>query len=72
MKQELNAGQKHIIKLINRDKNGDGWSKVSNQLFPFLSKDLPKELIQFRGEIDSYEAKLTKDGESVLFSMAWL
>lgn len=69
---KLDVQHKHIIKLIGRDRGNDGWVGVSDQLYPVLSKHMPKELIEFSGAMGNYKARLTEEGESILTAMEWI
>lgn len=46
---KLNASHKHMLKLIDKDKNSDGWTAVSDMMHPHLVKTMPSELVEFRG-----------------------
>lgn len=70
--RKLDIQHKHIIKLISRDKQPDGWTKVSKFLYPHLVKNMPKELIILEKTNESWKAKLTEKGECVLYAMDWL
>jgi len=69
---KLDAGQKHMLKIIHRDADDDGWTEVSEQLFPVLLKTMPKELVTFEKLQDGGRAKLTDEGNNVVSAMAWL
>ena len=62
----------HILKLIDRDCDNQGWASVSNALYPHLKKSMPKELIELSGDEGSYKAKLTEEGQSVVDALKWL
>lgn len=70
----LDAGQKHMLKLIDRDKNSAGWTLVSDVLYPHLVKNMPSELVEFCGIslVGSYNVKLTTDGQNIIKAMEWL
>jgi len=69
---KLDAGQKHMLKIIHRDADDDGWTEVSKHLFPVLSENMPTELIIFEKLQDGGRAKLTDEGNNVVSAMAWL
>ncbi len=69
---KLDAGTKHIMRLILRDRKVDGWATVSAQLYPVLSSTVPPELVEFERLEHGGHAKLTPDGENVLEAMEWL
>lgn len=70
--QKLKAQHKHIMKLIDRDKLEDGWTSVSDMLYPHLLKNIPDELVKFSGDIGQYKAKLTKEGNGIIKALKWL
>lgn len=69
---KLDIQHKHILKLIARDRDSEGWAKVSDQLYPVLSKNIPTELAEFEKQKEGSRARLTDEGESVLNAMKWL
>ena len=69
---KLQSGHKHILRLIDKDQNENGWTSVSNILYPYLSKNMPRELVTFDGTEDNYRAKLTDEGISVVHAMVYL
>jgi hypothetical protein len=69
---KLDGGQKHILKLIARDKKDDGWTTVSSQLYKTLSANIPAELATFEPVGDAGRAKLTDAGQGIIDAMAWL
>jgi len=71
---KLDAGQKHILKLIARDADGEGWTPVSSQIFPLLQTTFPAALFELEsvGDEGRGRARLTSVGQSVLDAMAWL
>ena len=71
--ERLDAGQKHMLRLIDRDKDSDGWAKVSKVVMPLLEKTMPGELIELAKSDDgSGKARLTDNGRGVVDAMAWL
>lgn len=69
---KLDAGQRHVLKLIARDKKPDGWTTVSAVLYPTLSKDTPTELAEFEPIGDAGRARLTPSGQGIVDAMEWL
>ena len=69
---KLDAGQKHILKLIARDKKEDGWTPVSSFLYKTLSTDIPNELATFEQLEVGGRAKLTDRGIALLESLIWI
>ena len=74
MAQELDGGQRHILRLIARDADTEGWCPVSSQLLPVLKKSMPVELIELEsvGDAGRGRARLTAEGETIITAMAWL
>lgn len=65
---QLNASQKHMLRLIRQGADQEGWAKVSKLLWPLVN-DLSKELtglIELKPAEDGGFAKLTSEGETVL------
>lgn len=69
---KLDIQHKHILKLIKRDRDNEGWCPVSEQLYPHLSKNIPEELATFEKLDDGGRAMLTEEGENVLNALEWL
>jgi hypothetical protein len=70
--EKLDHGQKHVLRLIDRDKKSDGWTTISAQLFPAISTSLPAELATFEATADGGRARLTDLGFNILEAMLWL
>lgn len=70
--EKLKAQHKHIMRLIDRDADEAGWAKVSESLYPTLSKNMPPELIEFEKLNKGGRARLTEQGRDVLDAMQWL
>jgi len=71
MQKKLDVSQKHILNLIKHAADADGWADVSEQLFPVLLKNMPKELFLFEETADGYRGRLTEEGNNVASAMAW-
>jgi hypothetical protein len=72
MSFKLNHGQKHILKLIDRDKDDEGWTHVSEALCPHIDSGIPKDLIELEINEDGGRARLTTEGQALIDSLAWL
>ena len=70
--EKLDVQHKHILRLVNRDRDEDGWALVSEKLFPVLVKAMPKELIEFEPLPCGGRARLTEEGAVVVRAMPWL
>lgn len=70
--QKLDSGEKHFMRLIDRDKKDDGWTPVSRALYPLVAA-MPRELIELE-KLDNGtgRVRLTPEGQSILDAMAWL
>jgi hypothetical protein len=71
---KLTTQQKHLLKLISRDKKPDGWTTVSKTLCNLLERmslDIP-ELVTFERIDDEGRIKLTEKGESIIAATAYL
>lgn len=77
---KLTAGEKHILKLIRRDADPEGWTPVSKAVAPLFTDKkipcgtMPGALCEFEhvGDDGRGRARLTDEGKSVLDAMAWL
>ena len=69
---KLEHQHKHILRLVDRDSQPDGWTTVSEQLFDVLSKAMPEELATFEKTDEGGRAKLTTEGKNIIEAMAWL
>lgn len=67
MPKTLNAGDKHLLKLILKDADEQGWTPVGSAVLPLI-KSLPDELI----DIQPGFARLTEKGKSIVEAMLWL
>ncbi len=67
MANELNAGQRRIIQLIEKEGNQHGgWAKVSRCLYP-LVREMPPELVETEAdEKGGGRARLTRLGQEIL------
>ena len=73
MTEKLDMQHRHIMNLIERDRNEDGWAKVSKSLFKHLDENMPKELVIIEKTIDGGgRIRLTEEGQNVLNAMKWL
>lgn len=73
MNKKLEPQHKHVMRLIARDCGLDGWAKVSAVLYPHLSENMSKELVEFKRNDDgSGFARLTEKGNSILMAMEYL
>lgn len=64
----IDHDQKHLMRLILRDRGEDGWAKVSQLVWPLVSS-IPDALVEKKPTEDGGFVKLTHDGETVL---AWM
>jgi hypothetical protein len=74
MVRKLTAVEKHFLKLIQEGQNcPNGWATVSAILVGPVEK-LPPELVEwdYVGEEGGGRARLSKRGEELMASMAWL
>jgi hypothetical protein len=68
MTQKLDHGQRHLISLIRKDQDAEGWAKVSKIVLPLARKLIPTELADFEGPFEdgSGRARLTEKGNNLL------
>lgn len=63
---KLKVQHLHILNLIDRDKDADGWATVSESLCQHVSENIPSELVLFEKLDVGGRARLTEEGETVL------
>lgn len=63
--RELDSGDKHLLRLIRKDADAEGWVPVSNIVFPAVDR-LPKALVEIGGEPNNWKARLTEAGNTVV------
>lgn len=73
MTTKLDAGQKHMLKLVAKEQEcQDGWAKVSKAVYPLMVK-MPVELVELHQVSDGGgRARLTPAGQEVINGMAWM
>lgn len=69
---KLDSGQKHILRLVARDADAEGWCSVSNFLITAIRHNMPEKLVQFKSVDEKWFIRLTNDGEDVVRAMEWL
>jgi hypothetical protein len=71
---KLDAGQKHLLRLVRKGAEADGWAPVSATVYPHAKTALPHELATLEpvGEDGRGRARLTPAGEALLDAMEWL
>lgn len=62
---KLSHGEEHLLRLIQKEEDVDGWAKVSKQVWPLVEK-LPSQLCELRATEDGGFARLTHDGITIL------
>lgn len=73
MATKLDAGQKHLLRLVVKGTDSEGWTQVSKPVFPLIEK-LPSELVELESVGDEGRGRvhLTTEGESLMAAMEWL
>lgn len=73
MATKLDAGQKHLLRLVVEGADAEGWAPVSKPVFPLVEK-LPRELVELEqvGDEGRGRARLTEEGAGLMSAMAWL
>ena len=61
MNKRLDAGQRHLLRLVAKGADSEGWAKVSDVVRPLVEK-LPSDLVEIR----EGEVRLTPIGKVVL------
>ena len=70
---KLDGGQKHLLRLVVRGADAEGWAPVSKPVFPLVER-IPAALVELErvGEEGRGRVRLTQEGEKVVDAMAWL
>ena len=55
----------HLLRLIRKDKGADGWTKVSDVVWPLVEK-LPSKLCELKKGSECGYIRLTPEGDIVL------
>ena len=67
MTKELSAGARHLMRLCRKDRDAEGWARVSGVVMPLASRELPSELVEIEHNNDgSGRMRLTDKGETIL------
>lgn len=69
--KKLDTGNKHLLRLIARDANPEGWAIVSKQVFP-LVEAMPPELRDLVRIGDHGCVRLTPLGQAIVEAMEYL
>lgn len=78
--RKLTAGEKHMLGLIRKDADAEGWAPVSKVVAPLFTDKkipcgvMPGALCEFErvGDEGQGRARLTTLGNNLLDAMAWL
>jgi len=78
--RKLTAGEKHILALLRKDANAEGWAPISKAVAPLFTDKkipcgtMPQALCEFErlGSAGHGRARLTQLGNNLLDAMAWL
>lgn len=73
MAEKLTQGQKHMLGLVARGADAEGWAPVSAPVMMII-KLVPSELVTIEavGDEGRGRARLTATGASLLAAMEWL
>jgi hypothetical protein len=73
MPKKLSHGEKHMLRLIARDANQEGWTEVSAAVMPHM-ESLPQELIDLEDDFPEKTGcvRLTQTGREIVSAMEWL
>lgn len=78
--EKLSGGKKHILSLIRKEADSDGWTPVSKAVAPLFTNEkipggmIPRELCEFEpvGDDGRGRARLTEAGINLLDALVWL
>ena len=62
---ELTYNHKHLLRLIRKDEDAEGWTKVSTRVMTIV-KEIPERLIEIQDNGNGGRARLTAEGNTVL------
>lgn len=65
MTEKLSDAERHLLRLARRDADADGWTVVSQLIWPFVAA-LPDELLEKRPGKDGGQVRLTEAGAAVI------
>ena len=68
--RKLESGEIHLIKIIVKDKNEDGWS-MTDRVTLSLVRKLPQELVEVHERPHYSYVRLTTKGQQVFDAMAY-
>lgn len=63
---KLNHGQIHIMKLLKRDCDKDGWTPIGDKLYPHIRQSIPPEFVIFKNDDSRWFGKLTEKGNNFI------
>lgn len=63
--KHIDNGQLHLLKLASQEQDAEGWAKVSEILWPIVSK-LPDDLVEKRAGEDGGHIRLTEGGQAIV------
>lgn len=68
MTTPLDSASRHLISLIRKGQDAEGWAKVSKLVLPLARESIPVELADIEGPFEdgSGRARLTEKGNAVL------
>ncbi len=62
----IDQNSAHLLRLIRKDQDSEGWTKVSKVVMPFI-KECPEELREIIDQSDGGgKARLTDKGNTIL------
>lgn len=78
--RKLTSGEQHVLTLIRKGADAEGWAPVSKIVAPLFTNEkmaggpMPRELCEFERLDDDGRgrARLTDAGKNLLDSLAWL
>ncbi len=72
MDKKISDHERHVLNLIDKDCGDDGWTPVSDALYPVLFKNIHSELAEFEKTASGGRARLTTEGKNLLSALNWL
>lgn len=70
--KKLNAGERHLLRLVKNGADAEGWANVSSVVWPLVAA-LPNALVETRIQADEQrQVRLTNDGQQILYAEQWI
>ena len=72
MAEKLDHKQIHVLRLIHKGADEEGWAPIGDIVYKTIPAMIPKELAIFEQTEAGGRARLTQEGSNLLSAMEWL